>query len=83
MNEPMSACRHTGALGADGPAARRRKKAPAQKDEMPADGTLAARSPGEEFGTSRFQGQLRVTIPHVPMIAEVGKPLLAGSEQGE
>jgi len=33
-----------------------RKKRPAHEDEMPADGTMAARSPGEEFGTSRFKG---------------------------
>jgi hypothetical protein len=32
------------------------KKRPAHEDEMPADGTMAARSPGEDFGTSRFKG---------------------------
>jgi hypothetical protein len=34
----------------------RRKKRPAYEDTMPADGTNTARSPGEEFGTSRFKG---------------------------
>jgi hypothetical protein len=34
----------------------RRKKTPAHEDEMPADGILAARSPGENFGTSRIKG---------------------------
>jgi hypothetical protein len=34
----------------------RRKKRPAHEVEMPADGTMAARWTGEEFGTSRFKG---------------------------
>jgi hypothetical protein len=32
------------------------KKKPAGEDEMPAAGTIAARLPGEDRGTSRFKG---------------------------
>jgi hypothetical protein len=58
--ELRSAGRYAGApslvdLQASAPA----KKTPAREDEMPADGTLAARSPGEELGTSRFKGSWR------------------------
>jgi hypothetical protein len=44
------------ARGRAGNAVRAGKKRPAYEDEMPADGTIAARSLGEDFGTSRFEG---------------------------
>jgi hypothetical protein len=51
--EPRSA-------GCRGPARRNAvnagKKRPAYESEMPADGTIAAHSSGEDFGTSRFKG---------------------------
>jgi hypothetical protein len=50
-----------------------RKKTLAYEDEMPADGTIAARSPSEDFGTSRFEGRLWSTIPHVPVSKEEGR----------
>jgi hypothetical protein len=53
LNEPARSAQSRRAAAGAG------EKAPAHEDEMPADGTLAARLPGEEFGTSRFQGSYR------------------------
>jgi hypothetical protein len=36
------------------------EKEPAHEVAMPADGTIAARLPGEEFGTSRPKGSYRL-----------------------
>ena len=48
---------------------------------MPADGTMAARSPGEEFGTSRFKGQLSPRITYLPVAVE-GRIVLPEKARG-
>jgi hypothetical protein len=54
--ELRSAGRYAGAPSLVDLQASTPEKKPAHEDEMPADGTLAARSSGEELGTSRFKG---------------------------
>jgi hypothetical protein len=55
MIELRAACRTPGATSVDDLRMNAEKR-PAHENEMPADGTATARLPGEEFGTSRFNG---------------------------